>query len=1104
YPALQLGFLLWLFDQLAGAEIIRVGLLFVENITELESALGYRTSASAVLIARDRIEREQLLSNYVFEFSIMFDECNEQLAAGGAFQLIHDHKVDVIIGPTCNNPTITAAIIAAYYNIPIFTWGLSTSSVIDDVDRFPTTSVLSTNSFSLGIAVRSILLNFGWNEFALLYSDVSDYDSSCRAMKNDMQSVVNRFDDLTLNFVTNMMEMTKEYVGKVLRSVSERARIVVVCVDDDIKREFLLYVKDNGYLKPEFVYIFADTDSSGFVISHDGHQRRMWEDQHEKKDGRDEEAKMAFSEVFSITSHRGTGGDKAKYEQFGEEVIKRMKDPPFNCTALCRGKEYQKVSAYAGQLHDAFYTYAVAANRTLTDHSPIKNGRCLAEHLAMEFEGVSGKVVVGRNGTRYPTFYLDALNSKFEQETYGTVFVEKFTGTFKPTYKDESVLWWQRGKRPPAVPRCGFKGLQCPVDALNANKGYVIAAALVFVIIILGSIAGMVYFFRVKRKEEERLNKLWQIPFTSLKVIEKKGREASFYSTQSRPSSVGSLRKGGKTETRNFMFFCHDGETVAAHKHELRLRLESKDKQHWRMLREFDHENMNRFIGLCLDGPQMLSLWKYCSRGSIDDVIRDNASKMDGFFVFLLLKDIVHALGFLHRSPIRCHGFLTSRNCLVDERWVVKISDYGLDRWRLGDKPTQKDLLWSAPEHLRNGSIEGSQEGDIYSFGIICSQLVTKTKVWNLENRKEDPEEIIYLLKKGGHNAPRPDLEPHETVEVSPALLHLIRDCWTERPSERPTIHQVREQLKSMQTIKCSNLMDYVFNMMEKYACSLEEEVEQRTKELVVEKKKSDILLYRMLPKQVADKLKLGQSVEPESFESVTVFFSDVVSFTTIAARGSPLQVVSLLNSLYMTFDSIIDAHDVYKVETIGDAYLCVSGLPRRNGHQHIKEICSMALGFMHALVDFRIPYLPNEQLNLRIGLHSGAVVAGVVGLTMPRYCLFGDTVNTASRMESNGKAGKIHLSSEANQMLEKVGGYQTEKRGEVIIKGKGVMETYWLLGRSDDALSDCTKPLNDEAHSTTNLQLPESSVTQNDLPEHRSVTPKGLYNEYKNSGPQW
>ncbi|PIO64452.1 hypothetical protein TELCIR_13920, partial [Teladorsagia circumcincta] len=357
--------------------------------------------------------------------------------------------------------------------------------------------------------------------------------------------------------------------------------------------------------------------------------------------------------------------------------------------------------------------------------------------------------------------------------------------TFTPLYKNETALWWGRGMRPPAVPECGFKGLQCPADFFKEYKGWVIAAGVIFSASIIGTIVGIVYFIRVKKREEERLNKMWQIPFTSLEAMEKKKTEASFYSTQSRPSTASSVRRGAKSETRNFVFFLHDGETIVAHKHECRLRIEPKDKQHWRVLREFDNENINRFIGLCLDGPQMLSLWKYCSRGSIDDVIEKNSSKMDGFFVYLLLKDIVH--------------------------------------------------------------------------------------------------------------------------------LHLVRDCWTERPSERPTIIQVRDQLRGMRTTKCTNLMDYVFSMMEKYAASLEEEVEQRTKELVVEKKKSDILLHRMLPKQVAEKLKLGQSVEPESFESVTVFFSDVVSFTTIAARGSPLQVVNLLNNLYMTFDSIIDAHDVYK-----------------------------------------------------------------------------------------------------------------------------------------------------------------------------------------------
>ncbi|KAK6045241.1 adenylate/guanylate cyclase catalytic domain protein [Cooperia oncophora] len=157
--------------------------------------------------------------------------------------------------------------------------------------------------------------------------------------------------------------------------------------------------------------------------------------------------------------------------------------------------------------------------------------------------------------------------------------------------------------------------------------------------------------------------------------------------------------------------------------------------------------------------------------------------------------------------------------------------------------------------------------------------------------------------------------------------------------------------------------MDYVFNMLEQYASTLEGEVEERTKQLAEEQKKSDLLLYRMLPRQVAEKLKLGQSVEPETFESVTVFFSDVVSFTTLAAKCNPMQVVSLLNDLYTIFDSIIDAHDV---ETIGDGYLCVSGLPHRNGQQHIKEICSMSLGFIESLRSFRIPHLPQQGVNLK------------------------------------------------------------------------------------------------------------------------------------------
>ncbi|KAE9545957.1 hypothetical protein FO519_010831, partial [Halicephalobus sp. NKZ332] len=169
------------------------------------------------------------------------------------------------------------------------------------------------------------------------------------------------------------------------------------------------------------------------------------------------------------------------------------------------------------------------------------------------------------------------------------------------------------------------------------------------------------------------------------------------------------------------------------------------------------------------------------------------------------------------------------------------------------------------------------------------------------------------------------------------------------------------------------------------------------------------------------------------------IFFSDVVSFTTLASRCTPLQVVNLLNDLYSTFDTIIDEHNCYKVETIGDGYLCVSGLPTRNGNMHARDIAEMSFGFLRSIKTFRIPHLPNERMNIRIGVHTGSCVAGVVGLTMPRYCLFGDTVNTASRMESNGKPGRIHISSATNHYLTKIiGGYRTQSRGEVIIKGKG------------------------------------------------------------------
>jgi len=293
----------------------------------------------------------------------------------------------------------------------------------------------------------------------------------------------------------------------------------------------------------------------------------------------------------------------------------------------------------------------------------------------------------------------------------------------------------------------------------------------------------------------------------------------------------------------------------------------------------------------------------------------------------------------------------------------------------------------------------------------------------------------------------RPDIN---LLQCPQNVVDIMRDCWSEKPENRPDLRTIRRRLECLRRGTKHNIMDNMMEIMERYANNLEEIVQERTSQLSEEKKKTEVLLYRMLPPSVAGQLLFGEEVEPESFDAVTIFFSDIVGFTELSSKSTPMQVVVFLNDLYTLFDGIIQEYSVYKVETIGDAYMVVSGLPERISN-HADEIASMAIELLKSVEDFKIRHLPNEVLQLRIGLHTGPVVAGVVGTTMPRYCLFGDTVNTASRMESHGEPLKIHTSPQTKEHLSKSDNYILESRGVIVIKGKGNLETFWLLGHRDE-----------------------------------------------------
>uniref|UniRef100_A0A3Q2Q4T9 guanylate cyclase n=1 Tax=Fundulus heteroclitus TaxID=8078 RepID=A0A3Q2Q4T9_FUNHE len=357
------------------------------------------------------------------------------------------------------------------------------------------------------------------------------------------------------------------------------------------------------------------------------------------------------------------------------------------------------------------------------------------------------------------------------------------------------------------------------------------------------------------------------------------------------------------------------------------------------------------------------------------------------------------------------------------------------------------ELFWTAPEFLRDHANfrKGTYKGDVYSFSIILQEVVVRGPPYCMLDLS--PEEILRKVKK-----PPPMCRPTVAPDQAPLeCIQLMKQCWSEQPDRRPNFDEIFDRFKIINKGKKTNIIDSMLRMLEQYSSNLEDLIRERTEELEVEKQRTEKLLSEMLPPSVAEALKTGATVQPEYFDQVTIYFSDIVGFTTISSLSDPIEVVDLLNDLYTLFDAVLSNHDVYKVETIGDAYMVASGLPKRNGNKHAAEIANMSLNILSSVGSFHMRHMPDVPVRIRIGIHSGPCVAGVVGLTMPRYCLFGDTVNTASRMESTGLPYRIHVNCSTVKILRSLNdGYKIDVRGKTELKGKGIEETYWLVGKSN------------------------------------------------------
>lgn len=241
------------------------------------------------------------------------------------------------------------------------------------------------------------------------------------------------------------------------------------------------------------------------------------------------------------------------------------------------------------------------------------------------------------------------------------------------------------------------------------------------------------------------------------------------------------------------------------------------------------------------------------------------------------------------------------------------------------------------------------------------------------------------------------------------------------------------------------NLSVFLYERLQKAEFKARREMEIAYEQLTAEQEQSERLLLNILPQSIAARLKQSTTTTTlaEQFPEASVLFADIVGFTQLSTRIRPTEMVELLNQIFSLFDQLAEKHDLEKIKTIGDAYLVVAGLPIPKT-DHAEAIANMALDMQKALAEFNIT--SGQDFRIRIGINTGPVVAGVIGLKKFIYDLWGDTVNIASRMESHGLPDCIQVTSEFYELLK--GKYIFQERGMISLKGRGEMTTYLLLGR--------------------------------------------------------
>uniref|UniRef100_A0ABM5EJC1 Guanylate cyclase n=1 Tax=Pogona vitticeps TaxID=103695 RepID=A0ABM5EJC1_9SAUR len=1006
---------------------------------------------AAAQLAVSRINKDPTINQgYWFDYVLLNEDCQTSKALVGFVN--SERYASGFVGPVNPATCEAAGLLGKAWNKPIFSWACLTDDA--EVERFGTFARPLPQASAV---LYTVLKYFRWAHVAVITSEQDFWVEAGQGLAESLRNF-----GLPVTVVTTM-ENEPDGARDALRRIQRTydVRVIVMCMHSVLlggEEQRTLLEKAEELRMTDGTYVFIPYDTLTYSMPYQKEAYTMLDDSIKLR--------LAYDAVLTITID---SPERSFRQAFREAQEKR--EIPGHLDA-------DKVHPLFGTLFNSIYFLAKAVESTRKAGKWVM-GTSIAENTKdFELEGFSQPLSADEYGDASVPYVILDSDGKGNR-LWPTYRVDIAGGTLR--YAGHSVHW-PHSSTPDSDSSCWFDSVTICTGGVGA--GFVIFLFLLVILLAAGG-AALAYYLRRKFQHAQLMKGPNKIVLTMDDLTFINTGSSKKRMNESRPSLLGksvsdmkSLKSVAAHPENTNVAVAEGDDKQKASSHlplllllfnsqgliaalqgdwvwlkkfpgEKHTEIKPATKTAFCKLRDLRHENVNLFLGFFHDCGIFAIVSEHCTRGSLEDLIHNEDMKLDWMFKSSLLLDLIKGVKYLHLHNFP-HGRLKSRNCVVDGRFVLKVTDHGynelLEAQKVAREPQKpEERLWTAPELLRDPAQErkGTIRGDVYSISIIMQEVICRAPPFCMLDMS--PEEIIQKVEK-----PPPLCRPSVSIDQAPMeCIQLMKQCWSEQPEKRPNINQIFDQFKNINKGRKTNIIDSMLRMLEQYSSNLEDLIRERTEELEVEKQKTDKLLTQMLPPSVAEALKTGAPVEPEYFEEVTLYFSDIVGFTTISAMSEPIEVVDLLNDLYTLFDAIIGSHDVYKVETIGDAYMVASGLPKRNGNRHAGEIANMSLDILSAVGTFRMRHMPEVPVRIRIGLHSGPCVAGVVGLTMPRYCLFGDTVNTASRMESTGLPYRIHVNIRTVEILHSLKeGFKLDIRGKTELKGKGIEDTYWLTGR--------------------------------------------------------